>query len=565
MTTLDTGTLDSGTLDFPGVQLRRVRELPSLRHHIEAVAPSGRRYRWGQDELNPANVFSGLRWSSTMPGGYESKDAILPRKPGIDYGDLKRLSTLLVLGPGGEIYGEYRLERTPRVSGDRMSISPSAVGWQAHLEDDKSLRLVPVDRDAGSWGSMSQARRIALLTAGYGIDAEYTTKTDQGGLGFDGSSGSLIALNSVAELVYAMPSGLRVGRLMYRGTQQNTTGVEAATLYTDDDDDLNGAASNGLTLDDTVRSVALAPARYAMLHARASTNPSHTPAVGAPFSRTFKDVAVYDDSGIPTRAIDGEPDGVASSDVVEYAVRQCPLLRVTDESIQPSGFAIAHLPFRDATNAGEVVRQSNRFDLFDWAVWNYRVFWYHERGAKGKRWRARIGPAQLEETGPQVDRLWESIFVQYQDVDGSSRTVGPPSSGADTESALLKDADPENPANQLGFPRRDLLVMGTGTPRSAEQVGARFLYESRLLDTSGRAQHVGYIESDRGVMFPFSAIQAGDTVEYLDAADPSPRRVVKADHTGDSRTCGVDLDSPPEGLQALLERLNVVLVPLGIG
>src|SRR4051812_4801515 len=103
-----------------------VRELPPLRQYIELATPSGRRYRWADDEPNPANVPSGLRHSSTMPGGHESCDVTLPRKPGVDYSDLERLSTLRVVGAGGDVAGEFRLERAPRVSGDQMAISPSA-------------------------------------------------------------------------------------------------------------------------------------------------------------------------------------------------------------------------------------------------------------------------------------------------------------------------------------------------------------------------------------------------------------------------------------------------------
>ena len=68
--------------------------------------------------------------------------------------DLERLSTLRVIGVGGEIAGEYRLERTPSRSGDQMVISPSAVGWQAHLDDHKSVTIVFIDRELGRWGTI---------------------------------------------------------------------------------------------------------------------------------------------------------------------------------------------------------------------------------------------------------------------------------------------------------------------------------------------------------------------------------------------------------------------------
>ena len=174
------------------------------------------------------------------------------------------------------------------------------------------------------------------------------------------------------------------------------------------------------------------------------------------------------------------------------------------------------------------------------------------------------GPSQLEETGPQVERIWESVIVQYQDVDGSTKTVGPVGSGADTETDDLKDDDPDNPANKLGITRRDLLVMGIGTAASATEVGRRFLEESKLLDSSGRARLIGHVQDSHGVWHPYSHVRAGDTISFVDSSDTS-YQADRPDRQDPRRpTCSVDLDAPPEGLQALLERLGVVLVPLGV-
>jgi hypothetical protein len=56
-------------------------------------------------------------------------------------------------------------------------------------------------------------------------------------------------------------------------------------------------------------------------------------------------------------------------------------------------------------------------------------------------------------------------------------------------------------------------------------------------------------------LFPYSSVQAGDTITFMDAADTSERRIVKA--TKGSNSVSIDLDAPPEGTQALLERLGV--------
>ena len=106
---------------------------------VEVETPSGRRYRWAENEVDPSRVPTGLRFSDTMPGGFESLDVTLPRKTQVDYADVEALSTIRVLGASCDLAGEYRLERAPRSSGESVAISPSAVGWQAHLEDNKQF------------------------------------------------------------------------------------------------------------------------------------------------------------------------------------------------------------------------------------------------------------------------------------------------------------------------------------------------------------------------------------------------------------------------------------------
>jgi hypothetical protein len=73
------------------------------------------------------------------------------------------------------------------------------------------------------------------------------------------------------------------------------------------------------------------------------------------------------------------------------------------------------------------------------------------------------------------------------------------------------------------------------------------------------------VRDDRGIPHPAWRVRAGDQIAFTDAADTSYRRIVRADYDHASRTCSVDLDAPPEGLDALLERLGVVLIPLGLG
>ena len=260
--------------------------------------------------------------------------------------------------------------------------------------------------------------------------------------------------------------------------------------------------------------------------------------------------------------------GYYASDVIRHALAKgAPKIYADAGTVEQSSFIIGQLAFMEPTTVGEVIRETSKYGLQDWAVWEGRngpTFYWHTRGARGKRWRARVRPAQLEETGPQVERLWDSVVVAYQDVAGDTRTVGPPGSGAMTESAALKDYDVDNAAVRLGITRRQMLTAGIMNVTQAVELGQRFLQESRLLDTSGRATLVGHVTDDKGVVHPYHRVRAGDYIQFVDAAYPSYRRIVRTDKDVASRTCSVDLDSPPEGMQQLLERYGARLVTVGL-
>jgi len=280
----------------------------------------------------------------------------------------------------------------------------------------------------------------------------------------------------------------------------------------------------------------------------------------------FWDLCVYDNSGITRRGTD--PQGVWASDVIKYLLSMwAPMVGYTASTIDDtSSFIIPHLEFREATTVSEGIKQAMRFHTndFDWAVWNGRLLYIKPKNS-GRKWRARSGPAQLEQAGQQIERVWNGIFVQFTDGAGTTVRVGPPGSGADVTSSMLLDTDPDNPANVAGINRWDQLNIGYSTPAGAIQIGAEFLAESKQLDQSGNATLTGYVEDESGILRPYSHVHADDTISFIDAADTSFRRISSTNKNDTSKSCGITIDSPPEGLQALLERLDAALVRLGFG
>jgi hypothetical protein len=560
------------TLDQPGVQERAavILERQPLRVSVVGVTPGGREFRWAGDEPDPANRISGLRWSAQMPGGWEEMSCVLPRKPSLDYGDLERLSTLTLLGAGAEIVGEFRLERAPRVSGNQMSVAPAARGWQAHLEDDRSASVIFIDRDLGRWQGPGAQRRLNLINQGNPHQSDPSQAWDTGlsqaslVLGVQGAWTS----PPRCEAWYDAGPGNRIARIRseWNGWPDPTFHLSAWTVI---DSLANGGEGTGDVYGAASGVFDFAPSglsRYGVLIWQYGAAGGSD---GAVFEVKLFNLRVHGDHGLPLQAPPFLPAGYLASDMAAYTVgRWAPLLRFTmgaNGTVYPSSFVVPQAAFHDPTTAASIIGEVNKYELYDWAVWEGREFHYYPRGLRGRRWMARVGPSGLEETGPQADRIFNGIIVTYNDVDGSTRTAGPIGSGCDTESASLLDLDPENPANQLNIRRWGVLQLGmVSTANAAIAAGARFLQEAKLLDTSGRARFTGYVEDEHGTLWPYYYVRAGDTVEFVDAADRRPRRIVRADYDADARTVSVDLDSPPEGLQALLARMQMSLSPYGM-
>lgn len=568
------GTLDGGDeIDTAGelapvaiepiIPAIHVREKPPLwlAHRIEL--PNGRPVRWGPDEPDPAMVPSGVTHSSSMPGGYEDSSANLPRRPGIDYGDQQGFATWQMYTADGEIASETRL----RITGDGdFSVTPNGVGWQAHLEDDKTAVLIPVDCDASAWGDPPMWRKAETASAGQDQSKIQVGQVD-GGLVFDLPNEEL-QNGWRGQAWRQMPSGVKVAAVGYDGVRNGafTTINTAALRATDSTSAPTVADAYPLTLDDTPRVVVLTTPR-GKVYLQVFASGTVTPAAG--HQERYNAVRVYGHHpGINRHDVAGDLPGVIASEVVAYALqRWAPLLNFTvgpNGTIVPTSFPIPHLPFPDPTTVAEIARQSIRFELPDWAVWDKRTFYMHPRGARGRRWRFYVGPTKLKQTGQDMQRVWKAIMVAYRDPDGTTRRVGPPGSGADIETAALVDPDPLNPANAAGIPRIDTLDMGkVSQPGAAIQVGQQFLELAKLIDRSGSAVVTGYALDDRGILHPCSHIKAGDYASWVDAADTSYRRIVRASHTQDTRSVALDIDAPPQSLDAILQQLDVVLVPLG--
>ncbi|HUU90286.1 MAG TPA: hypothetical protein VM238_03645, partial [Phycisphaerae bacterium] len=257
----------------------------------------------------------------------------------------------------------------------------------------------------------------------------------------------------------------------------------------------------------------------------------------------------------------GTPGGFFPGPMLEWLVENHSQLSVG--TIDQGTFLHEHAAYLTPGAPLSIVEDLSRYEpLYDWFVYDDE-FNFRRRGTYGKRWRARVAQANLQSSGETVARLWNQAAVQTQDPYYGSVTVGPTGSGYANTSDLLIDADPDNPANQKGITRRATLDIGEGTIAGAITVGQYFLDETKRLDNSGQATLEGLVQDDAGTWWPVDEIRAGDEISFSDSADTSWRHIARASYDDSSATAEIDIDAPPETLDALLARLQASLVSLG--
>ncbi len=560
----------------------RVREPVPMRQYLLATTPSGRTHRWGEDEPGADQVFSDLADSSSAPGGCKELACSLPRKPGVDYRDMVRGTKVELFGAGRRRLWQGRLQQAPRSSGDRLVMDPSAVGYQAHLSDYEGAQCIPIDADINAWGEPSTARRKQLIENGIRLMAAtsvgLSSKDPEAVVASiinDFTNVVSVAADTEAGESHYDSSGVDIGEVLYDFLGDLAGGAESAvwentlmlgasdTLFTISGADHNAVAASQQSV---IGGEGIQHARI-----RDRLNESEGISLKRIFAWQPKVIGNHD---IPLQGT--WPDvGVLASDVIAFALAQwAPLINFstgTAGTLRPSTFPIPHLPFKEATTVKRIVEAALRFELLEWGVWpdprGRPTYYLNPRGTREgrKRWRVRGKQAQLKETGPSMERACNGVFVEYRDVDGTTKLIGPPGSGAPQTSADLIDLDPENPINQIpGLKKCPKIVLkDMSTNLGAIERGKRYIEQTKLLDSSGEATLTGLIEDEHGILWPYYCAEGGDELDCLDGR--GYRYMVEAQRSRSARGTNVHLDAPPNSEEALQERLNVeILAGLGV-
>lgn len=531
---------------------------------MNVTLPGGQVERWGPDELNAANVPGDLTLSDTMPGGHATLASSLLRRIDADYPDERLFSDVHVYGTRGHTAWRGRMAQFPRTHGEGFGVSPGAVGHSAHLRDDASYTDIIVDRDPSHWIPEPLDRRLQL--AGSFDIATMSSIIDAGGITIAVPGGVAVPTSSVKEVFYDAGPGQTIDVFGYQASEAgNLTNFETRQMFSSDSPT---ASSTGhtLTVNNTVQSVSLTTDRRWIRVRLAMGTGTTQPASGS--TLTFSKVAVYGTTGITTRDVSGDLDGVYASDVIARILDQAaPLLTYTTGaggSIEPTSFAIPHLAYRDPVTAEYAISDVNKYHLFDWGVYDDRQFFFRQPDPTRLLWEARLSDgAYLDADGLTAEQVINGVFVQYTDATGEAKTVGPPGGNFDDTDTALADTSSSNPFNaQYGSATRKWVPLSLTFPTTlagAVQIGAAYLLERSLATRRGTVTLTGSATHPTEGKVPCWRPRAGDWISLKDLNGATvPRKIINKTYTHSSRQVRLDLDNTPAKLDAVLARVGVL-------
>jgi hypothetical protein len=535
----------------------------------------GRVTRWGPDEPDPGRVPTDLSFTTSIPGGFKDMQCSLLRDPGVEMPDQGLFDDVRVIGAGNETAWHGRMARFPRGSDDR-SVRPSALGWVSHLRDDQTFSRIYIDRDLSGWRGMSEARRGLLhglfRDVGFQVRSDATAGTPRLTTELVGAwPASPLPLS---EALYDAGPGNGIGSIRY-AWQRSPAGFDHTltpwvwAVLTGQDDSFNAliVASTGnlRAAGPGTGTLATAPARFGLVQLY------YNGAGGAPDYPYYLQwqLAVIGDHGLTVQGAAPADSAILGHDIVADIVRTgAPRLTYTtgpEGTIQPAGFGVPHLSFREPTRPEDALLAVNRFYQREWGVYGDQgvpeFFWRPVPGDP-VAWEARLSTgAKLDLEGDDADEVFTGVLVTYRDVAGTTRTIGPPGSRAEVTDAALAVTDPDNPAVAAGVRRwAQLSVSDITTQAGASAIGAAWLAEKTRPARRGSITLTGTVTHPTRGRRPVWAVRAGDHVRVADHSADVARRIIETRYDHQARTLTATLENTAFGVDALMERMGVALV-----
>jgi hypothetical protein len=531
---------------------------------LSVTHADGRVTRWGYDEVDAGAIPSDLQFSTAMPGGFRDLSCSLLRRIDLDYPDQALFDNVRAYGPGNQTAWDGRFTQFPRSHGQGFSVTPGAVGWSAHLKDDPSFREVYVDRSLTGWQPPSQAWKQGLITSNYNLtDPSTVPESVTGPAALQLSTIDVWASPSkpYSAATYDAGEGSTIASVYYdialSTNLLNTLLISSAA----NTDAASSESSSNLFLSNTSGNFTPTTPRQVM---RWELLHSATPggASGTLFVYWIRRLAVFGGHGLTVRGTVPDQGYYASDIIADIVSRAAPLL--STDGVEQTDFVVPHAVFSDPITAEDALTLINSYHLWEWGVYDDRVFFYRPPDTERLVWEARLDKgAFLDLEGDTAEQVFNGVYVSYQDAVGQRRTIGPTGASANATSSLLEDTSETNPVNAHGIPRRwaRLEISQPTTEAGAEQLGYVWLREHSLPQRRGNLTLTGSVMHPTEGEVPAWRPRAGDSVKITDGGvSDTPRRIISTSYNHGTRSISLSLDNTSLKLDAILERMGIGLV-----
>lgn len=550
-----------------------------MRHALAVTLPSGEQLTIGPEELCAASIPEQISLDTELNGGYGPANITVPSSGAYQGYDPAALRLCKLRVYDYNTRDTVYLGRVANASFDaNKHASIEAEGYSKHLEDDETAAEIFYDRDLSQWGSMQIQREAALL--GFGIDSE------DPGQDPDSATPSVLAQMTspwsrthISEAWYDAGPNCKVGALDYawmKNANVNNADVNYSWQVGTSPDGIStttvtsnlraaGPGSGSFIAPDTAQRYALAQFIYS------AASPLAT---GLVAKLWWTLLGVIGLSGVPLQGSVASPStgrGVLASDVARNVVsRWATLLKCGPDSVPSTSLVIPHLAFKELTTARTMIDALIPFGdgsylPLDWGVYENSKdepeFFMKRPGSYGTTWRVRLDEAtEKSSAGPDSSELCNGVVVRYDAGDGKTRTIGPPGSVAQAQTALLLDTDPNNPANNDGARHWKQYDAGICDVWGALAIGQIVLTDAKRQQWRGSVSIKKDAYDESGNKQAAAKVRAGDRVVIGDDPyDRTEKRITATSYDAATQTVEASVGTPPGWLDVVLARAGVLL------